>query len=155
MIAYIAGLLEIGPKVVNPFGFDLIVSRKCIEFFIERVSLAQYHLENMHSKFEQIKSSLFNLHLLKIVHNDIKPENIMYSESTNKLLFIDFGLSEYINKPIGHKKSTKFIGTYKYSSPEMQKLLFYNETGLIDLYYNDAYSLNMALNKLFQIQKGP
>lgn len=36
----------------------------------------------------------------------------------------------------------------------MQKLLFENETGLIDLYYNDAYSLNMALNKLFQIQKG-
>ena len=48
MIAYIAGLLEIGPKVVNPFGFDLIVSRRCIEFFIERVWLPQYHLENMH-----------------------------------------------------------------------------------------------------------
>lgn len=73
MIAYIAGLLEIGPKVVNPFGFDLIVSRKCIEFFIERVSLPQYHLENMHSKFDEIKKSLFNLHLLNIVHNDIKP----------------------------------------------------------------------------------
>jgi hypothetical protein len=78
----------------------------------------------------------------------------MYSRSTKKLLFIDFGLSEYISTPIGYKKSTKFIGTFQFSSPEMQKLLFYNETGLIDLYYNDAYSLNVALNKLFQIQKG-
>jgi len=34
MIAYIAGILEIGPKVLNPFGFDLIVSKKCIEFFM-------------------------------------------------------------------------------------------------------------------------
>jgi len=35
----------------------------------------------------------------------------------------------------------------------MQKLLFDNESDKIDLYYNDAYSLNMALNKLFQMQK--
>jgi hypothetical protein len=30
MIAYIAGVLEVGPKVLNPFGFDIIVSKKCI-----------------------------------------------------------------------------------------------------------------------------
>jgi hypothetical protein len=73
MIAYIAGVLDIGPKVINPFGFDLIVSRKCIEFFIEKVSLPQFDLDNMHLKFDEIKQSLFSLHLLNIVHNDIKP----------------------------------------------------------------------------------
>lgn len=35
----------------------------------------------------------------------------------------------------------------------MQKLLFENESGMIDLFYNDAYGLNLALSKLFQIQK--
>ena len=35
----------------------------------------------------------------------------------------------------------------------MQKLLFENESGMIDLYYNDAYGLNLAFNKLFQTQK--
>lgn len=50
----------------------------------------------------------------------------MYNKKTGKLLFIDFGLSEYSKKQIGHKKETKFIGTYQYASPEMQKLLFEN-----------------------------
>ena len=35
----------------------------------------------------------------------------------------------------------------------MKKLLYENESGMIDLFYNDAYSLNLALNKMFQIQK--
>ena len=34
----------------------------------------------------------------------------------------------------------------------MQKLLFENESGMIDLYYNDVYGLNLAINKLFQTQ---
>jgi len=32
----------------------------------------------------------------------------------------------------------------------MQALLFSNEEGSIDLYYNDAYGLNKSLEKIFQ-----
>lgn len=42
-----------------------------------------------------MKLSLVLLHELKIVHYDIKPENIMYSKYYKKFVFIDFGLAEY------------------------------------------------------------
>jgi len=33
------------------------------------------------------------MHLLNIVHLDIKPSNIMFSNEFSKIVFIDFGLS--------------------------------------------------------------
>jgi len=54
--------------------------------------------------------------LLNFVHNDIKPENIMYSKLSKKLIFIDFGLSECLLKPMGYKKISKFMGTFQYNS---------------------------------------
>jgi serine/threonine protein kinase len=41
------------------------------------------------------------MHLLKIVHTDIKPDNIMFSKAFNKLVFIDFGLSDIIKQKMG------------------------------------------------------
>ena len=43
------------------------------------------------------------MHKLHIVHQDIKPENIMYSLSYNRPVFIDFGLSRIIDEEIGLK----------------------------------------------------
>ncbi len=34
------------------------------------------------------------MHSLKFVHNDIKPENLAYSNSHEEMVFIDFGLSK-------------------------------------------------------------
>ncbi len=33
------------------------------------------------------------MHNLNITHNDIKPENIVYSSTLQKLVLIDFGMS--------------------------------------------------------------
>jgi serine/threonine protein kinase len=33
------------------------------------------------------------MHQLNITHNDIKPDNIVYSPIFKKLVFIDFGMS--------------------------------------------------------------
>ena len=33
------------------------------------------------------------MHALRISHNDIKPQNIQFSTSYNKPVFIDFGIS--------------------------------------------------------------
>ena len=36
------------------------------------------------------------MHHLHLMHIDIKNENILYSPSLNKLVFIDFGLSKFV-----------------------------------------------------------
>jgi len=53
------------------------------------ISFASRHLHYM-------KTLLKKLHLLNIVHLDIKPSNIMFSKQFNKFVFIDFGLSDLI-----------------------------------------------------------
>ena len=68
--------------------------------------------------------ALYFLHIFKIVHQDIKPHNIMYSLKLKKLVLIDFGISNVINENVGEKTMTNFIGTYEYSTEEMKKLFF-------------------------------
>ena len=46
--------------------------------------------------WNKLKEKLYKLHLLQIVHMDVKPNNICFSPSMNELVFIDFGLSNII-----------------------------------------------------------
>jgi serine/threonine protein kinase len=39
--------------------------------------------------------------MLKIIHKDIKPGNILYSNRFKKYVFSDFGISHYIEEKIG------------------------------------------------------
>lgn len=63
------------------------------------------------------------MHSLKVVHRDIKPDNIMYSKSFKKHVFIDFGGSILLKESIGQKSLTKFLGTTGFCSQEMMALL--------------------------------
>ena len=42
----------------------------------------------------QMFQQLHYLHSKEILHLDIKPENMMYNNESNKFLLIDFGLSK-------------------------------------------------------------
>jgi tRNA A-37 threonylcarbamoyl transferase component Bud32 len=44
------------------------------------------------------------MHSLNITHNDLKTDNIVYSPSLDKLVFIDFGLSEVNIQKLGQMK---------------------------------------------------
>lgn len=44
------------------------------------------------------------MHQLNITHNDIKPQNIIYSVSMDRLVFIDFGLSQANYQPVGYMR---------------------------------------------------
>jgi serine/threonine protein kinase len=41
------------------------------------------------------------LHRFKIMHMDINPDNMMFSQTFGKTVFIDFGLSEVIEENCG------------------------------------------------------
>ncbi len=36
------------------------------------------------------------MHILQIIHKDIKPENIIYSETYKKVVLCDFGISHTV-----------------------------------------------------------
>ena len=57
------------------------------------------------------------MHRFHIVHQDIKPENILYSPEQKRLVFIDFGLSTFIREEVGMKTMTEFVGNLEHCSP--------------------------------------
>jgi serine/threonine protein kinase len=84
-----------------------------------------------------------------VIHLDIKPDNVMFSKSRNKMVFIDFGLSKVIEEGIGFKTFTSFRGTPQYVSKEMLKLFsIERRSGYVDLYYNDLIGLKTTLEQL-------
>jgi serine/threonine protein kinase len=101
------------------------------------------------AKFKTDRFWLEVHHLLKglrffrdngIVHNDIKPQNILLDLKTGKLAFIDFGLmrsKETIIK--SSKRSDNFLGIYHWSYPF--------DCGLMNKDRYDAYNGLSAIRK--------
>jgi serine/threonine protein kinase len=92
--------------------------------------LCNSQLKTYLKKNAKLKTDKFWLevhHLLKgikffkdngIVHNDIKPQNILFNMKTNKLMFIDFGLTRSKEEIVSlSKKSDNFLGIYHWSYP--------------------------------------
>ena len=125
----------------NYFGFDILIYDNFIEFFCERgQKIANYSPEIQ----EQLKESLFLMHHFKIIHLDIKPENTIYSSTYMKAVFIDFGFSEIVKEECGYKTLSIFKGTPNFCCPEMLAMMNL-ERSYVDLYYNDAFGLNLVI----------
>ena len=60
---------------------------------------------------------MWMMHQDRLLHQDIKIENIMFSPTFNKLVFIDFGLSTFISEDFGLKTLTRYVGSINYWSP--------------------------------------
>jgi serine/threonine protein kinase len=84
---------------------------------------------------------------MKLIHKDIKPDNIMYSPYHKDYVLLDYGISCSIAEDIGQKTLTYREGTKKYMSLEMHNL---KKTllGYADLYYNDLNCLQMTLSEM-------
>jgi tRNA A-37 threonylcarbamoyl transferase component Bud32 len=80
------------------FGFDLLIYKDCIEFSME---FCRRQLEAGPRLGKDLKLALRNLHSLKMIHFDIKPENICFSKEYNRYVFIDMGLHRVITEEIG------------------------------------------------------
>lgn len=133
--------LEIGPKLIRKFGFDIMVHEDCIEFAMEFCENKRAYEPGVTD--HDLKKALLTMHQISLVHLDIKPDNIAFSKTFNKWVFLDFGFSDFIDEKLGERTFECFIGTYEYSSPEMKKAL--TSDTLVDLYYNDMYSLQKSL----------
>ena len=109
----IASLIECGPVLHNPWGFERLLFSNCAVFAMEQcVDTRNFHFQKEALRVMQ------TLHHFNIFHCDIKPSNIMHSPTLQKVVFIDYGLSLLTTRP-DHRVHTKFRGTPNYCSQEM------------------------------------
>lgn len=137
-------MLKIGaqPSAVN--GFDLICYDDAIQFSMETceplantvVDIGQFRL--------RILYCLRVLHSFGLIHKDVKPDNMAYSPLLKDFVFLDFGVSQYVQERPGEKTLTFREGTFTYMSAEM-KQVGAGEQGMVDLFWNDLSGLEKSV----------
>lgn len=119
----------IGPAIV----IEYIRGRNLSAFLKEKPSM-----QTRRRIFSQLLEAVGAMHRQSIIHNDIKPENILITEADNDVKLIDFGFADgdahILEKGLG--------GTRQYASPE---LLENRETDA----RSDIYSLGILLDEVF------
>jgi predicted ATPase/signal transduction histidine kinase len=94
----------------------------------------------------RIAAILAGIHSKKVVHRDIKPDNILYSAKTREIRIVDFGISSLVHSHRPRTESSWTEGSLPYMSPE--------QTGRIDRpvdQRSDLYSLGITF---FEILTG-
>ena len=134
------------PNVVNVFTFEesTVVGPGIVMEYVDGRTLTAFLAENptpamRRRVFEQLLQAVAYIHRSGIVHNDIKPENILVTRADNDVRLIDFGLADddahYLARTLGC--------TPTYASPE---LLMQEKD--IDA-CSDIYSLGMIMHDIF------
>lgn len=92
--------------------------------------------------FQQIVYGLSYLHQQRVIHQDIKPENILIQSLHPLFIKIsDFGLAQLMEPDTTLLKRTLYRGTFLYASPEQY-------TKGIITFATDVYSLGVVLYEL-------
>ena len=105
----------------------------------------------IYNLISQICNGIKEMHDKKIIHRDIKPDNIFMNE--NMIIKIgDFGVSKQLKSYKSYALTTKKLGTEYYAAPEILTKGIYNEKSdiwslgciiyellTLNTYYNDKF----------------
>ena len=94
----------------------------------------------------EISKALSHLHAHQVIHRDLKPDNILLSE-TGAIKVIDFGISQVVHEPKALTHKRKVMGTLSYMSPE-QKMKDQEATFASDQYALAIIAYELCLSKL-------
>lgn len=94
-----------------------------MEAFMVSIQNNKDPIPNILEKIHKISKALNQLHCNKVIHRDIKPDNMMLDKDYN-MKIIDFGLMTYIENKYIIKSLKIFKYTYPYYPPEY-KLINY------------------------------
>lgn len=89
----------------------------------------------------QIAYALCHLHTHGVIHGDVKPENILITES-GQVKLIDFGIAQLISEKPATNGAKRLVGTPVYMSPEQLE-----QWGNVS-YQSDIYSLGIIAYEL-------
>ena len=92
--------------------------------------------------FRDMADAIGFIHSRGIIHNDIKPENMLYDPEINSFKLIDFGYARPLRRFFGRKCPSG--GTEKYLAPERSRGI-YNER-------SDIYSFGIVMEE-FLLEK--
>lgn len=126
------------------FVFDYVKDSITLKtyFQIYKSIISKEYLKNI---FNDILNALIDLYQFKVIHLDIKPDNILINNNTKKTYLIDYGLACIIKDDAKHCNDvTSLRGSIEYISPE---IINCKDNCDID-YYSDVYSLGILLTYL-------
>jgi serine/threonine protein kinase len=142
-IAKVCGIFGVGVPLFTPYGFDILCFKDHLEFSME-LCYSRTIPKGNEEVAKRLRYCLRVMHLLGMVHKDIKHANILYCASVDDYVFCDFGLSHAVAESLGFTSHTHREGTNKFMSPEMRSIKE-RDSAYIDLYYNDMYGLQITL----------
>jgi len=139
------------PNVLELYGFS-IDSRGyqyIITEFMDKGSLDSIIYNNEIRNFESKLKCLLDichgmmfLHERKIMHRDLKPQNVLVNKD-NTCKLCDFGLAKVMNETL----TVGVIGTWQYTAPEiLNESENYNEKC-------DVYSFGIMMHEIFTLSK--
>lgn len=143
-------------NIIKLLGYDqknkIIVLEKCkynLKDYINK-NISNITVEQQNILIKNILNGIKEMHDRNIIHNDIKPDNIVLNDDLN-IKFIDFGFACKLDENKDFSTLIKPVGSPFYLAPEYYAYVGYTESkdGFKDgyKYYNpgDIYSLGWVL----------
>lgn len=128
----------------------------CIDDRLE-MSDSEFQLfdNNLLNIFNKLVNTVYQLHLIGIIHCDIKPSNVLFKNINNSLIpiLIDYDLSKIFNSRQNLCTVSKYYGTFDFCSPEAKEGIINKKTdvwnlGLLFYLFIFKKFINCNLNNL-------
>ena len=133
------------PNIIHVYTYeaDTPIGAAIMMEYVDGCTLTEYLAEHPDKAareriFEQLLAATEYLHKAGVLHNDLKPDNILIAHTNHDVRLIDFGFadddSHYMDRMLG--------GTQGYASPELS-----SATGIDSR--SDVYALGRIMRQLF------
>lgn len=134
------------PHIIHVYTYEAStpVGPAIIMEYVDGCTLTEYLAERPDTMarqrvFEQLLSATAYLHKAGVLHNDLKPDNILITRTNHDVRLIDFGFSD----DDSHDRLRTLGGTRGYASPELAAQVHGIDTR------SDIYSLGRIMQQLF------